>query len=95
MIGQHAKAVTNEVKAIPKETLAKKVLKTVSGLLVIGLAILFAKAFSAPWYVSVGTAMVGAHIISAELVGKSVKFMVGVLKDILAAVKGGKKEDEE
>lgn len=70
-------SATRTFGAIPKERLATKIQKTVIGIALIGGAFLIKNvAPDAPWYVPVGLLLVGAHIASGELVGKTVKFFV-------------------
>lgn len=70
---------TQTFGAIPKEKLGDKIARTAIGLLLIGAAAGVRKLVpDAPWYVPIGLLLVGAHIASGELVGKTVKFFVGI-----------------
>jgi hypothetical protein len=83
----HVKQVTESFRAIPRERRAQKLLRTALGLGILGLAVLAGMA-NWPWYAVLGIGGVGAHIASAELVEKAVRFAVAVLRDVLNAVRG-------
>ena len=76
------------VKAMPQERLVSKVVRSCFGLLFIAGAGLAAWKLSWPWYVDVPLAMFGAHVISAEITKTGLNLIVGLVKDLLAAVKG-------
>ncbi len=56
------------LKAIPKEKLADKIRKTVAGVFLAGLGIVATWQFEAPWWVAVGSGLLGATVWSGELV---------------------------
>jgi hypothetical protein len=85
---QHTKAAMDPIKAVPKERLTVKVLRSIFGLLFIGGAGLAAYYLEWPWYVAVPVAMFGAHIISAEITKAGLSLIVGLVKDLFAVVKG-------
>ncbi len=76
------------IQAIPKERLMAKVFRSVFGLVFIAGAALAAWKLAWPWYVDVPLAMFGAHVISTELTKTGLNLIVGLVKDLLAAVKG-------
>ncbi len=77
----------DDIKAIPRDRLARKIGKSAFGLLFIAGAVAAAWKLAWPWYVVLPVAVFGAHIASAELTTSAAKFVVAVLKDTLAAVK--------
>jgi len=101
MIGTNTAKVTAEIRDIPRTPFLRKVMKTIFGLPFLGLGLFMVvltmrKETPSVTLISIGLALVilGAHIISAELVGKSLKFMVAFVKDIVAAVRGSKETVE-
>ena len=86
----HTAKVRAEMQAIPGEKMWAKVRRTILGALFV-LAAGWGGYAGWPWYVVAGLLAVGAHIISAELVQAAVKFAVATIKDLLAAVRNGKK----
>ena len=86
---QHREQATKKIKAIPAEKLLVKVKRTATGLLFVaftGIAIWR----NWPWYVAAVPLAIGAHIISGELVGAAISWIVGVIKDLASAIKNGK-----
>ena len=80
---QHTQKVKAQFAAIPSERLLVKVKRTLVGLLFIAAAG-WGAYMQWPWYVVAGLLVVGAHIISAELVQGAVKFAVATAKDLLS-----------
>lgn len=78
--------VRKELKAIPRDRMTAKLNRAVLGAMFIAGAGVGAWALEWPWYVVVPLAMVGAHMLSAELVGGSIKFISGTVVDIVRAV---------
>lgn len=76
------------LKAIPKEKLADKIRKTVLGLFLAGLGIVATWKFSAPWWVAVGSGLLGATVWSGELVLSPVRLLGAVVVDLWRQVKG-------
>lgn len=80
---------TEHFGAIPKPRLISKIKRTAAGLVFVAVGLAVAKfASEAPWWAKVGPAFLGALIMSGDLGKTSVQFLVGVIKDLLAAKKG-------
>lgn len=76
------------LKAIPKEKLADKVRKTVLGVFLAGLGIVATWKLGAPWWVAVGSGLLGATVWSGELVLSPLKLLGAVVVDLWRQVKG-------
>lgn len=83
----HRTQVTEEIRAIPKERLAKKIGRTGFGLLFLSGAIAAAWKLGWPWYVVVPIAGFAGHIISADLTTKGTRFVVALVKDLVLALR--------
>lgn len=77
------------LKAIPREKLADKVRKTVAGLFLAGLGIVATWKFGAPWWVAVGSGLLGATVWSGELVVAPLKLLGAAVVDLWQRAKGG------
>lgn len=87
--GRVKTVATQRFTAIPPEKPGDKIKRTASGLVVIGLAVAVNQfAPAAPWYVPVGLAVVGANVISGELVSASFKTLADIAVKIIRAVLG-------
>lgn len=76
------------LKAIPKEKLATKLKKTAVGVFLAALGIVATWRFGAPWYVAVGSGLLGATVWSGELVVAPLKLLGAALVDLWRQVKG-------
>ncbi len=76
------------LKAIPKEKLADKIRKTVAGVFLAGLGIVATWQFGAPWWVAVGSGLLGATVWSGELVVAPLKLLGAAVVDLWRQVKG-------
>lgn len=81
----HREHATRRIRAIPRERLARKIARTGLGVAVVGAALLAGRE-GWPWYAVLALGGVGFHIISAELVEGAVRWAVGTLRDIIAAL---------
>lgn len=90
------RAVAADLGAIPKPKLLQKIYKSLAGLLVMAFAVFGGWRLTWPWYVVTPIFGVGSHIFAEEWTRKAVKFMLAVVKDILATIRSGtdaKKDD--
>jgi len=76
------------VKAMPPERWASKVARSCLGLVFIAGAGLAAWKLSWRGSVDVALAMFGAHVVSAEITKTGLNLLVGLVKDLLVAVRG-------
>lgn len=85
---KHTTTVMDAVSAIPSERLWQKVRRTGLGLAFFGGAVYMAGWLKTPWYTYLPVAVFGGWLISADLTQQGVNFVVAIVKDLLAAVRG-------
>lgn len=90
-MGKHTEQVTQRVRAIPRHALARKLTRTLTGLAFVGAAGAVLRWLpAAPWWVALGLFGVGAHIVSGELVERTLQYFLALAKDVVALVTGAR-----
>ena len=73
---------------VPRHRWVAKIRNTTLGLLFVSGAGYAAVELSWPWYVVIPVAVFGGFFISQDLTKRAAEFVVALVKDLLAAVKG-------
>lgn len=81
-------ATIRALTSIPPEKLGTKIKKTVAGVFLAALGIAATKWFGAPWWVAVGSGLLGATVWSGEIVLTPFKLLGAVVVDLYKRLKG-------
>jgi hypothetical protein len=86
----HRDSATRQIRQMSRGKIVYKVKKSLAGLAFCSLAVYGATTWAWPWYVVLPVFGIGSHIFSEEWTRAAVSWAVGVVKDLLSAVKNGK-----
>lgn len=91
---KHTTRTIARIQQIPTESLGGKIKKTVVGVGIVAFGLYGARGIGFPWYVTVALVILGATIWSSELMVFPFKLFASFLGDVLASLRGQKKEGE-
>lgn len=82
------RAAVDPLKTIPRRKLVTKVVKSGFGLLIMGAGWYMAARLNVEWKVYLPVFGVGAHIFAEDWTRAAVRFLLGVLKEVVSIVRG-------
>lgn len=77
---------------VPPAKWRNMVKRTFAGGSVVALAWAAGGLWGAPWYVPTAIAMLGVQIWAGQLVNRSIKHAIPLVRELVSAVKGGKSD---
>lgn len=77
--------------SVPPPKWKRMVARTLAGGTMVAVAWAAGGIWGAPWYVPTTLAMLGAHIWAGQVVNRSIKHAIPLVRELVAAVKGSTK----